>query len=158
MPPKTGYVAKDRIEHVELWSPTKEEKAFLLKRCAMVGAERARMYMVNTWIENDEDGFTGWRWIKYNRELRLVCAANRYKDLIFTGVRHSCPIMTTSQAMFGGLDVLHEYANGDNEQGFIDQYGTFYNRSEALALAKSNGQLLYPDNVTLTELFSEGLY
>lgn len=52
--------------------------------------------------------------------------------------------------MYGGMDMLYEYAGEDNvEQGFVDQYNTFYDREEGLALVKSNGQLLYPDNATI---------
>lgn len=156
--PSIGHKVNDRIVHRELWEPSELEKVYLLKRCAMVGEERARMYMRNAWIENDKDGFTGWRWIKYDRQLRLVSAANRYKDVIVTAPRHSCPIMTASQAMYGGLDILHTYAGDDYEQGFVDQYGTFYNRVEALAMAEENGQLLYPEHAPGSDLFSEGLY
>lgn len=156
--PGVGHVVKNKVKNTELWEATGVEKLYLLKRCAMVGEERARMYMNNAWIENDADGFTGWRWVKYNRQLRLVSAANRYKDIICAAPRHSCPIMTMTQAMYGGLDILHEYAGDDHEQGFVDQYGTFYNRVEALAMANANGQLLYPDHAPGSDLFSEGLY
>lgn len=150
------------IAELELYKYTPEEKAKLLERMALIGKQHTDHYMANAWIENDSDGFTGWRWEKFNVPLRLVSAANRYKDIIICAPRHSSPLMNATIAAFGGIDILHEYGNNDNSkdcvQGFVDQYGTFYDRKTSLAMAIANGQLLYPDKVTPTNLFSEGLY
>ncbi|BEG72485.1 hypothetical protein RVBP21_1130 [Pseudomonas phage BRkr] len=109
------------------------------------------------WIEDDEDGFTGWRWDKYNKTRYIVCAANRYKDYIVTGSRHYCVSMN-AQIDLIGMDALRAYAADDYEQGFIDQYGVFWSRSDALEHVKKTGQLRYPEHCTRDELFSEGLY
>lgn len=49
---------------------------------------------------------------------------------------------------------------GDYEQGFIDQWGKFMNREEALAVATAAGQINVrrPKTFPETELFSEDLY
>lgn len=158
MYPAVGHAAKHDERFPELWEHTEQEEAYLLKRLAMAGAERTRSYMVNAWIEKDGDGFTGWRWDKLNVQRRLVSACNRYKDVLVCAPRHSCPIMTMSMAMLGGMQVLHKYSGKDHEQGFVDQFGTFYTRKEAYDLAIENGQLLYPDRSLSETLFSEGLY
>ena len=43
------------------------------------------------------------------------------------------------------------------EQGFIDQFGKFYNRKDAYIIAKENGQIIRDLGET-DELFSEHLY
>jgi hypothetical protein len=45
-----------------------------------------------------------------------------------------------------------------SEQGFIDQWGTFMTREEALAVALAAGQRLYRCGGDETRLFSENLY
>lgn len=48
---------------------------------------------------------------------------------------------------------------GKEEQGFIDQFGDFYNREEAMDIIKLSGQWFdAARNGGNTELFSEGLY
>jgi len=44
------------------------------------------------------------------------------------------------------------------EQGFIDQFGKFLSRSEALEIAKKQNQIIDYSACTQTELFSEALY
>ncbi|ARK07913.1 hypothetical protein phiA829_093 [Aeromonas phage phiA8-29] len=50
--------------------------------------------------------------------------------------------------------------DGDYEQGFIDQWGKFMNREEALAVATAAGQInaRRPKTFPETKLFSEDLY
>jgi len=92
--PAVGYkIADDAEKFSEIWEHTPLEKEYLMKRLMMIGYERTKRYMFNNWIENDVDGFTGWRWEKFKVPLRLVSACNRYKDVLVTGPRHSCPIM-----------------------------------------------------------------
>lgn len=43
------------------------------------------------------------------------------------------------------------------DQGFVDQFGRFYHRVEALQLAKQNGQLFRNPGAAY-ELYSEDLY
>lgn len=135
-----------------------EMRKFFLERCAMIAKDYTNWFFTNYWIEADEDGFTGWRWVKYKKKPRLVCAANRYKDLIILGTRHYSPTMHISVDAFGGVDILYEYADGDHEQGFVDQYGRFWSREEAKIHAMENGQLIHPENCPSKDLFSEGLY
>lgn len=122
----------------------------------VVAAERAALYAERCWIENDEAGFTGWRWEKHSVQLKIVCAANRYKDFVVLGARHFCVSMNAGIDLIG-LDALHAYANGDEEQGFIDQYGTFHDRKAAALIAISAGQVKATD-LRGTYLFSEDLY
>lgn len=135
---------------------TPEEKEYLLKRMAKIGKDYTDRYMQNNWIE--EDGFSGWRWERYNVQRWIVSAANRYKDIIIMGTRHSSPTMYMTTLAYGGFMLLHEYSGDDHSQGFVDQFGTYYEREEALKLAEENGQIRNPDGNTPTELFSEGLY
>jgi len=45
------------------------------------------------------------------------------------------------------------------EQGFINQFGDFLTREEALTIVQENGQRFNAErNGSTTELFSEGLY
>jgi hypothetical protein len=116
-------------------------------------------FMERVWIENDPDGFTGWRWDKFSVQPYIVCAANRYKDFIVTGSRHhSVPMMMITELV--GMDALHAYAGSrDNEeQGFIDQYGKFWNRRDAYELCIKQGRPLLEDGASKTQLFSEHLY
>lgn len=91
---------------------------------------------------------------------RVVCAANQYSCTLggvlhFIGVRHFCPLMR--QNMQSWSDVL---IRTTETQGFVDQFGVFMDRKEALKVAKEAGQLniarlkTWPDD----ELFSEDLY
>jgi hypothetical protein len=114
--------------------------------------------MNQCWIENDADGFTGWRWEKYKTKLRIVAAANRYKDIVVVGPRHYSNAMRLAIDALGGVKILRAYAGDEYEQGFVDQYSTFYTREEALELAKANGQVLYTDNMPTNILISEMLY
>lgn len=92
---------------------------------------------------------------------RVVCAANKYDcdyggiDMIFIGVRHFCPIMRQN------MEPHKDFIKRESEvQGFIDQFGVFMDRKEALQVVREAGQLniarikTWPDN----ELFSEDLY
>ncbi len=91
---------------------------------------------------------------------RVVCAANRYDCnvgcwVVFIGVRHYCPIMRQNMQSYEDMLIRESEI-----QGFVDQYGVFMDRKEALQVAKEAGQLniarikTWPDN----ELFSEDLY
>lgn len=109
------------------------------------------------WIENDEDGFTGWRWEKYKVKLQILCAANRYKDFVIAANRHASPIMLSIQDLVG-LDVLKHYAGlKGEEQGFIDQYGNFYDREEAMVIYRASGKLFMDGDNGSRFLFSEDI-
>ena len=92
---------------------------------------------------------------------RVVCAANKYNcklggiPMVFVGVRHYCPVMRQN------MEPHKYFINRESEvQGFIDQFGVFMDRKEALEVAKEAWQLnvarikTWPDD----ELFSEDLY
>lgn len=85
----------------------------------------------------------------------VVCAANKYGDLIFTGVRHYCPVMVFNMKWYDikALRLLH-----GEVQGFIDQHGVFMTREEAAIVAAAAGQLDRYGDVKPTVLFSEDLY
>lgn len=90
----------------------------------------------------------------------VVCAACRYGDLIVCGARHFDKVMH-SQLKQMREDKLFEFEKaGRAEQGFIDQYGVFMDREEALEVAKAAGQLNVRRAKTSPgrELFSEDLY
>jgi hypothetical protein len=92
---------------------------------------------------------------------RIVCAANKVrlgngKTIIIAGARH-------------WDNIMHQVVNNiedeivDEIQGFIDQYGNFYNRLEAWIIAETNGQIIRRVGGDMTlegngRLFSENLY
>jgi len=88
----------------------------------------------------------------------VVCAAYRYKDLIITGARHSDKIMNNILRLLP-KEVKPNGGSGW-EQGFINQFGEFLNRQEAMIVVKASGQ---PFNAKRNggngkDLYSEGIY
>lgn len=89
---------------------------------------------------------------------RIVCAANRLGKTIVLGARHF------DSRMHATIDELKSLGDerkwGASEQGFIDQFGEFHDRVEALAIADAAGQInVYrPKTSPKDELFSEDLY
>lgn len=82
----------------------------------------------------------------------IVCAANRKDGTIFCGARH-CDKIMAAQAEAAGMTLTA------SEQGFINQFGEFRTRKEALAIVVANGQRFDAKrNGSKTRLFSEGLY
>ena len=86
----------------------------------------------------------------------VVCAANKYGPFMYTGIRHFCPVMQKNMewANVPLLRTLH-----GEVQGFVDQYGVFMDRYEALEVATAAGQinrwrLKSPGD----KLFSEDIY
>lgn len=105
-----------------------------------------------------------------NRDPFIVCAAilfsrtsthgdcNELEDLLIVGPRHYDGIMRAQVSK-------HVYSSSnphqkikEKDQGFIDQYGKFYNRVEALKIAKANNQIRFDLGYDSNELFSEMLY
>lgn len=87
-------------------------------------------------------------------KVKIVCAANRKGDIIFAGPRH-CDYVMHSQAIATG----GEYALIATEQGFIDQWGRFWNRLQAWDICQIEGQEIDLErNGRVGILFSEGLY
>lgn len=160
----SGFQVK---EHPGVYSENKPNRAkriwYLItgqsdmKRLEQMGREATERYMYQYWIQDDADGFTGWRWDKYKVDFVLVSAANRYKDIIVKGPRHYSNLMVAECEAYGGIALLKRYAGEEYEQGFIDQYGTFYDRVTAKKIAIKRGQLRYPQNCPGSDLFSEGI-
>lgn len=99
---------------------------------------------------------------------RIVCAANRcdVTKRIVIGIRHYDGVM---QDQIANLQIAMEETNHFAKtpfedkvtQGFIDQYGNFYNRQEAWKIADQNGQILRRvggDSTNGGTLYSENLY
>ena len=86
----------------------------------------------------------------------VVCAAIKLKDeTIICGARHWDKIMCD---IADKLRVL-EIDCGNAEQGFINQWGVFLSREEAMNIVKKNGQKFNRDRNGRDDiLFSEGLY
>lgn len=87
----------------------------------------------------------------------IVCAAIKSENCIITGARHYDKIM---QMQLEILKSTHWDIPGYWEQGFIDQFGTFYDRKEALCVVKESGQPFNAERNSGSgnELYSEGLY
>lgn len=82
----------------------------------------------------------------------IVCAACRIRGgtAYVIGARHFDTVMQMQIKRLG----WHVRAW---DQGFIDQWGRFYDRTEALQLVTSNGQMLTSEPLT-DKLYSENLY
>lgn len=102
----------------------------------------------------------GYRLIHYSGDIPVnrlvVCAATRYGDVVIPSARHHDPLMHQTAKLMGVSRVTH----GIPEQGFIDQFGVFMDRKEALAIAVHMGQVnVYrPKSAPYDALFSEDLY
>lgn len=93
---------------------------------------------------------------------RVVCAACRAtlvgkETIIIAGARHFDSVMR-SQILAFDEHLLSQVKPW--EQGFIDQFGVFMDRHEAMRVAKESGQELNfkRNGSDTTELYSEGLY
>lgn len=90
----------------------------------------------------------------------IVCAAIRRKDHIITGARHFDKIMHDQLAMYYARN--NDEPTNDWEQGFIDQFGNFYNRQAAMKVVKSGRQAFIfneeRNRGSGKNLYSEGLY
>jgi hypothetical protein len=82
---------------------------------------------------------------------QVVTAANNYNGVIVLGVRHFCPLMRYTLHRFGIK------GSSPHEQGFVDQWGNFMDRKEALVVLKTNGKFIRDDDY-LDELYSENLH
>lgn len=89
----------------------------------------------------------------------IVAAANKLDgtSLILVGARHWDDIMR--EQYYAAFPHSRKPHSALWIQGFIDQFGDFINREEALAIAKASGQPLNMErNGSTKELYSEGLY
>lgn len=87
----------------------------------------------------------------------VVCAANKLGDIIVAGARHHDKVMNSQ---LRALDPERKVKPSEVVQGFIDQYGVFMDRYEALDVAIKAGQINVRQKKTFPEdrLFSEDLY
>lgn len=89
---------------------------------------------------------------------RIVCAAIRKGDNIICGARHYDMIMRQQIKN----SVFDWYVDRSKvEQGFIDQYGKFYSRTEAWPIALHQCQIRHRcvgDDADGGTLYSENLY
>lgn len=84
----------------------------------------------------------------------VVCAAILMDDnFIVVGVRHYSPDMRRTMFRIYG----DNYHRGEKEQGFVDQFGQFMNRTEAWEVAKEARQIRREVSSPGT-LYSENLY
>lgn len=102
-------------------------------------------------------------WDGRKLQRRIVCAANRFElkeggTLIIPGARHY------SKDMAAVLDqvrdkLVKDHVHGE-DQGFIDQWGNYFTREEAVVIAEHSGQLnrWRKKGGPANELFSEDLY
>lgn len=87
----------------------------------------------------------------------IICAAARIKSndvyLIVCSPRHYDRIAHAQIAHMGNRD-LWRHA----EEGFVDQYGNFYDRKQAWDIAVKNGQIVRDHDKCPGTLYSEHLY
>jgi len=99
---------------------------------------------------------------KPSRQTRpyIVCAANKHGEMIITGARHFDNIMSKVIKAIWPVQEERQKVCGEMEQGFIDQWGNFYTREEAMHLIINTGQSfdVRSNGGTRTALYSEGLY
>jgi hypothetical protein len=82
---------------------------------------------------------------------KIIAAAIRHRGIVFTGVRHGDIIQQIVR-----LDLLTEAERPitAEQQGFIDNGGTYYQRNEARDIAVQSGQI----KPTHGTLYSEDLW
>lgn len=86
---------------------------------------------------------------------RVVCAALLVNNHLVCGPRHYDSVMR------GHLELINEpYSSANVVQGFIDQFGVFMDRYEAMRVAKDAWQHIdfARNGSDHTALYSEGLY
>lgn len=90
---------------------------------------------------------------------RIGGVANRSNfGKIILGVRRYCPLMRENIADYEAALNAHERMALKMEQGFVDQYGTFMDREEAMKVAVASGQIMREVGGPSTVLYSEHLY
>jgi len=94
---------------------------------------------------------------------RIVCAANRFElktggTIIIPGIRHYSPDMANVLDLICDK-LVTDHVSGDN-QGFVDQWGEYFTREEALIIATHAGQInaVRTKGYPYDTLFSEDLY
>lgn len=106
----------------------------------------------NNVMENGE-----FRWDYYKVQRKVVAAANWYNGYILVGARHWDALMQMQANAVGGGKLLRDWAEGEEIQGFVDQYRNFLTREEAAKIAIEAGQI-EKLKFCNDQLFSEDLY
>lgn len=87
----------------------------------------------------------------------MVCAACKHEDVLFLGARHWDHVMWQQAGPY-----FDRHGNTAHlfDQGFIDQWGRFYDREQAMKAVLESGQPFNPERNCGNgrELYSEGLY
>lgn len=105
-------------------------------------------------------------WQEVSEKIRtqrvIICAALRYPDLdlVIPGARHYSPDigrLIDKMQQFGIMPKKKQQVVGDN-QGFIDNFGNYWTREEALTIAKGANQVNPQKCGRESELYSEDLY
>ncbi len=102
-------------------------------------------------------------WDGRKLQRRIVSAANRFRlktggFIVVPGARHYSPDMAAViDLLEEQLDTRHVYGE---DQGFIDQWGEYHTREEALVIATHAGQIntIRQKGAPYDTLFSEDLY
>lgn len=93
---------------------------------------------------------------------RIVCAAIRTKSYgILVGPRHLDATMRAPMELMNIIAPERHVPDEFEDQGFIDQYGEYYSRTEAWKVAEAAGQIAHRcggDTRDGGTLFSENLY
>lgn len=104
-------------------------------------------------LENLPDGS------KYNPPERIVCAANKYNDVVIPGIRHGCNAMCD---ILDHMILLDKKFNRRGEiQGFLTSKHRFVDRQEAWKIAVEQNQivrLVGGNDSKGGTLYSENLY
>lgn len=90
----------------------------------------------------------------------IVCAANKYGDLVLCGARHWDKVMHKQVNILGLEKFRALRKEHGEEQGFINSRGEFRTRKEAMIIVNNNEQPFDQkrNGGSDTTLFSEGLY
>lgn len=83
---------------------------------------------------------------------RVVCSAIKLDSKVILGVRHFDAFMRQQIP----ADTAEDWFRA--EQGFVDQFGVFLTREEAMAVALEANQLVRRVGGDSKKLFSENLY
>lgn len=97
---------------------------------------------------------------------RIVCAAIRFnvsdaagsRQIIVVGPRHFDGVMRPEVRMLKANADAFGMNVEEESQGFIDQFGRYYDRKEAWVIANANGQIIRRVGGDTETLYSENLY
>lgn len=79
-------------------------------------------------------------------DARMAWSALRYDDVVYTHVRHSFALWAIAK-----LNIYDRITCGKGEQGFVDQYGNFFDRPEAAKIAFKAKQIPNDKEVLYSE-------